>query len=304
MCNTSRQDEWQNAYGSISASTTALTQIPLTVLIPWTNAAGQPQPFRPYTEDKLQELADNISKNGIIEPICVRPMPDGTYQIVAGHNRVAAARMAGLTTVPALVQEMSDEEAAVRMVDSNLQHREDLLPSEKAFAYKTRLDALNRQGQRPDSTLPPLGAKFRSSDELAAEVGEGREQIRRYIRLTYLDSMLLDMVDNKKLALRAAVELSYLSQDEQRNLLDTMAHLVLKAPSMKQAAALRSASQEGELDSDRIFEILTATEKKKEAKLPTNRIRSFFPSGTSIEDMENTILKALAAYQKERDSGA
>ena len=295
------ENEWAQVYGAHVRS--SLVDAPLDLLIPWTDATGNPQPFRPYAEDKLQELADNIQKNGIIEPICVRPMPDGNYQIIAGHNRVAAARMVGLTTVPALLQEMTDDEAAVRMIDSNLQHREDLLPSEKAFAYKTRLDAMNRQGQRTNSTSTPVGSKSRSNDALASEVGEGREQIRRYIRLTYLESRLLDMVDNKKLALRAAVELSYLPKEGQCNLLDVMDSLGVKAPSMKQATALRSASGEGELDSDRIFEILSDTEKKKEVKLPTNRIRSFFPSGTSIEEMEAIILEALAAFQKERGSG-
>lgn len=167
-------NEWADTYGSLGmVAPMQLTQLPLGILDPWQDKGGGSQPFKPYPPDKLQELAENIRKNGVIEAICVRLTGTGRFQIIAGHNRVAAAKLAGLTTIPAVVRQMDDNEAALRMVDSNLQHRETLLPSEKAFAYKIRLDAVNRQGERTDLTSRPLVGKLYRADS-ADILGSGK----------------------------------------------------------------------------------------------------------------------------------
>lgn len=293
-------NEWADTYGSLGMATPMqLTQLPLHILDPWVNEGGERQPFKPYSSDKLEELAENIRKNGVIEAICVRPMPDGRFQIIAGHNRVAAAKLAGLTTIPAIVQQLDDDQAAILMVDSNLQHREKLLPSEKAFAYRLRLEALNRQGQRPTSTSGPVGQKL-SRDTLAEESGESPRQIQRYIRLTYLVPPLLELVDSEKFAVRAAVEVSYLDEASQARVLRVMEETDCKPPSMTQAAQLRQLSQAGTLDEETILSVMVKTKAPKVAtiKLPAERISSFFPQNTTPEQMEAEICEALAFYRK------
>ena len=241
----SRAEEWAAAYGDLGREPqTRLMQLPLTILDPWQGSDGERQPFKAYTDAKLQELAESIKQHGVIEAICVRPKADGRMEIIAGHNRVAAARLAGLATVPAVVQQLDDAQAAIMLVDSNLQHRETLLPSEKAFAYKLRLESMKRQGQRTDLTSAQIEPKLngnRSNEQLAAEAGESRAQIQRYIRLTYLVPALLDMVDNGKPGFAAAVDLSFLGQDEQTALLEVMEQEHIKAPNGAQAKALRKA---------------------------------------------------------------
>lgn len=297
-------NEWADTYGSLGMATPMqLTQLPLHILDPWVNEGGERQPFKPYSSDKLEELAENIRKNGVIEAICVRPMPDGRFQIIAGHNRVAAAKLAGLTTIPAIVQQLDDDQAAILMVDSNLQHREKLLPSEKAFAYKLRLDAIKRAAGRPANNCGPLGHNLdgtKSRDQIAEESGESPRQIQRYIRLTYLIPPLLELVDSEKFAVRAAVEVSYLDEASQARLLLVMEETDCKPPSMTQAAQLRQLSQAGTLDEETILSVMVKTKAPKVAtiKLPAERISSFFPQNTTPEQMEAEICEALAFYRK------
>ena len=298
--------EFQDGFGGLGIQGTQLTNLPLDMLDPWVSPEGERQPFQPYSNVKIQALADNIQKNGVIEPICVRPTPDGRFQIIAGHNRVAASKMAGLPTVPALIQQMDDNEAAIRMVDSNLQHREKLLPSEKAFAYKVRLDAMKRQGQRSDLTCAPVEHKLngvKSRDVVAEESGESREQSRRYIRLTYLIDPLLNLVDCEKFSIRAAVHISYLDSTQQDLLLQAMECSKGKAPSMAQAAELRKLAQQGLLDEDAILNVLIGKNGSKSSvlKLPAERISSFFPPNTSAEEMEAEIYQALMSYRKKAE---
>lgn len=300
--------EFQDGFGGLGGiQRSQLTNLPLDMLDPWVSPEGQRQPFQPYSNVKIQALADNIQKNGVIEPICVRPTPDGRFQIIAGHNRVAASKMARLPAIPALIQQMDDNEAAIRMVDSNLQHREKLLPSEKAFAYKVRLDAINRQGKRSDLTSVPLGPKLngtRSNEELSEETGDSATQIKRYIRLTYLLDPLLNLVDYEKFSMRAAVHISYLDSTQQDLLLQAMECSKGKAPSMAQAAELRKLAQQGLLDEDAILNVLIGKNGSKSSvlKLPAERISSFFPPNTSAEEMEAEIYQALMSYRKKDQS--
>lgn len=303
--NTARgANEWADTYGGLGLTTSMqLTQLPLDILDAWVDESGIAQPFKPYPPEKLNELAENIKVNGVIEPICARPKTDGRFQIVAGHNRVAAAKLAGLPTIPALVKQMDDAEAAIRMVDSNLQHREKLLYSEKAFAYKTRLDAMKRQGQRSDLTSVPVGQKFegRTSRELLAEKSpDSNTQIQRYIRLTFLHPTLLELVDNEKFAFRAAVEVSYLDLTAQGILLTVMEEAKCKAPSMAQASQLRKLAESGTLDEDGIFAVMVKPPKTA-VKLPMERISRFFPENATPQEMEEEICQALKAWRDRSD---
>lgn len=293
--------EWAATYGGVGMAAPAqLTRLPLEVLDDWAGVVGERQPFKPYTQDKLEELAENIQKNGVIEPIHARPKPGGRFEIIAGHNRCAAAKLAGLTTIPALVQQLDDAEAAILLVDSNLQHREKLLPSEKAFAYKLRLESLKRQGQRTDLTSGPMGQKL-SRDELAEESGDSSRQIQRYIRLTCLIPPLLDLVDNDKFGFRAAVEVSYLNVATQNCLQNVMEEASAKAPNLSQAQKLRQLFQAETLDEDTVRNVLVTKKAAKppQLKLPASRIGSFFPPETTPEQMEAAIVEALRAYSQE-----
>lgn len=294
--------EWADTYGQLGmASQAQLTRLPMHILDPWEGTDGTAQPFKPYAPDKLEELAENIRRNGVIEAICVRPKPDGRMEIIAGHNRVAAAKLAGLNTIPAIVQQLDDNQAAILLVDSNLQHREKLLPSEKAFAYKLRLDSMKRKAGRPKNNSAQIEPNFlgtRSNEQLADEAGESRAQIQRYIRLTYLIPPLLDMVDGGKPGFAAAVDLSFLTEMEQTMLLQVMDE-ESKVPGGAQAKALRSASAAGQLtDADAIRAILVPAPAPKPAvlKIPADRLQDFFPPNTSLDDMEREIYRALEAY--------
>ncbi len=300
-----KAQEWQSVYGDMGTTPPVqFLQLPLDVLVPWKDPDGESQPFKPYTEEKLLELAENIKKRGVIEPICVRPMPDGKMQILSGHNRVSAARIAGLTTVPAQVRRIDDDnEARLVMLDANLQHREKLLPSEKAFAYKQLMKTLKRKAGRPsEKNGAPVEHHLsgqKSRDIIAQEKGEGHEQIRRYIRLTELVKPMLDLVDADTLSLRAAVELSYISTDSQELILLVMEDAGCKAPSMAQAAKLRKLAQEGTLDESAMYQVLAKPAKApKPLKLPRERIASFFPADVTPEAMEAEIYEALLAWRR------
>lgn len=295
-------NEWAETYGNLGLAPQArLMQLPLHLLDPWQGADGERQPFKPYAQDKLEELAQSIREHGVIEAICVRPKPDGRMEIIAGHNRVEAAKLAGLTTIPAIVQQLDDAQAAIMLVDSNLQHREKLLPSEKAFAYKLRLESMKRKAGRPKNNSAQIEPNFfgtRSNEQLADEAGESRAQIQRYIRLTYLIQPLLDMVDGGKPGFAAAVDLSFLTEAEQTMLLQVMEEEE-KVPGGAHAKALRKASAAGQLtNADAIRAILVPAPAPKPGvlKIPTDRLQNFFPPNTSTEDMEEAIYAALKAY--------
>lgn len=266
-------------------------------------------PFKVRMDESMMELADSVKQHGILVPSLVRPMPDGSYQMVSGHRRKLASELAELPTVPCIVRELTDDEAIIIMVDSNLQ-REQVLPSEKAFAYKMKLDAMKRQGERTDLTCAPTGHKLenlKSRDIVAAESGDSKSQIQRYIRLTNLTPELLDMVDNSvlkekgqlQMALRPAVELSYLSKDEQNALLEAMESEDC-TPSHAQAIKIRDFSEKGKLNPAVIQSILQEEKPNQveQFKIPRNRIDKFFPAGTPAQKIEDTIVKALEMYRR------
>lgn len=295
-----RKEEWAQAFGDIGiAPRMQLMQLPLHILDPWQGADGQPQPFKPYTPEKLTELAESIRQNGIIEAISVRTKPDGRMEILAGHNRVAAAKLAGLQTVPAIVQKLDDDAAEILLVDSNLKHREKLLPSEKARAYKMLLEARKRQGQRTDLTSVQIEQKLNSREEVAAKAGESASAIQRYIRLTYLIDPLLDMVDTGKPGFAAGVDLSFLPRREQEDLLRVMQEEE-KVPNGAQAKALKKASAAGMLTGPEAIRTILCPEssaKPRILKISTDRLLDFFPPDTTEAAMEETILAALREYK-------
>ena len=259
-------------------------------------------PFKVKMDDKMLETIESVRDHGVLVPALVREKPMGGYEMISGHRRKMASELAGKETMPCIVRNLSDDQAVIVMVDSNLQ-REEILPSEKAFAYKMKLEAMNRQGKRTDLTSTPLVSKFRTNEILAQEAGESRETIRRYIRLTELIPEILEMVDDKKISMRPAVELSYLPKEEQEILYDTMESEAC-TPSHAQAIKIRKFSAEGRLNEDVLLSIM-AEEKPNQVeqwKIPKNRLKKYFPSGTSQQKMEETIIKALELYRKREKS--
>lgn len=248
-----RREEWDNTFSDFGQRGARLIQAPLAALVPWSGADGKPQPFRSYGQAELEALAESIRQNCVLESIRVRPLPDGQLQIIAGHNRCKAAVMAGLTTIPALLEELDDEQAAIAMIDSNLQHREKLLPSELAFAYKEKLEAMKRQGARHDLTSPQLAAKFRADDEVAKNSDVSGDTVRRYIRLTELIQSLLDKVDAGAIGVTVGVDLSYLSKSTQATLVRVLEEHRKKLKG-SQAKELRDAGED--LDEATISQIL------------------------------------------------
>ena len=266
-------------------------------------------PFKVRMDEEMEQLVESVKERGVLSPVLVRPMPDGSYQMVSGHRRKRAAELAELPTVPCIVRELTDDEAIIIMVDSNLQ-REQVLPSEKAFAYKMKLDAMRRQqGERTDLTSVPPGQKLgKTSRELLADNSpDSNTQIQRYIRLTNLTPELLDMVDNSvlkekdklQMALRPAVELSYLSKDEQTTLLEIMESEDC-TPSHDQAIRIRDLSEKGTLTYKAIMSIMQEEKPNQveQFKIPRNRIDKFFPAGTPAQKIEDTIVKALEMYRR------
>ena len=256
-------------------------------------------------DEEMQQMAESVKEHGVLVPALVREKPDGGYEMVAGHRRKRAAEMAELPEIPCIVRNLTDDEAIIVMVDSNLQ-REKILPSEKAFAYKMKLDAMRRQqGTRTDLTSVPVGQKLRqtSREVLAENSPDSNTQIQRYIRLTYLLPEMLDMVDDGKIALRPAVELSYLAEKEQHFLLDTMFSEDC-TPSHAQAIKMRKFSQEGKLNPDVILSIMQEEKpnQKEQIKIPKERISRYFAPGTPVQKIEDTIVKALELYRKRQRS--
>lgn len=260
-------------------------------------------PFKVRQDDAMMEMMESVQLHGVLVPGLVRQLADGSYQMVSGHRRKLASRLAGLDTLPCIVRDLTDDEAIIVMVDSNLQ-REKVLPSEKAFAYRMKLEAMRRQGKRTDLTSTPVVEKLKGKDALSSAIigkaaGDSYEQVRRYIRLTYLLPEILAMVDDSKIAFRPAVELSYLAEKEQRILYDAMGHADC-TPSLAQAIKMKSFSREGKL-SEAVIRSIMAEEKpnqKEQFRIPKERISKYFKPGTPARTMEDTIIKALDYYRK------
>ena len=273
-----------------------IMEIPLSQILDFPN-----HPFKVKMDESMSDLVESVKSYGVLSPVIVRPKGNGEYEMIAGHRRKKASELAGKDSIKCIVQDVTDDEAIILMVDSNLQ-REQLLPSEKAFAYKMKLDAMKRQAGRPKengaTVLPHLEGK-KSRDILAEQYGESHEQIRKYIRLTYLSPPLLDMVDEGKIAMRPAVELSYLTENEQEILLNTMEWEDC-TPSHVQAIKMRQFSQEGKLNEGVIQSILQEEKpnQKEQFRMPKERISKYFAPGTSSQKIEETIIKALELYRK------
>lgn len=255
-------------------------------------------PFKVKQDEAMLEMAESVRQYGVLVPGLVRQLEDGIYQMVSGHRRKLASELAGRDTIPCIVRDLTDDEAVIIMVDSNLQ-RERVLPSEKAFAYKMKLDAMRRQGQRTDLTSRPMVEKLESVEKMGRDTGESGRQIQRYIRLTNLIPEILDMVDDGRIAFRPAVELSYLTEQEQHILYDAMGHADC-TPSLAQAIKMKSFSREGKL-SEAVIRSIMAEEKpnqKEQFRIPKERISKYFKPGTPARTMEDTIIKALDYYRK------
>lgn len=266
--------------------------IPLAELHPFKD-----HPFKILNNEEMERMIESIRKVGAITPALARPMPEGGYELISGHRRLAACQVLGLETMPVIVREMSDDEAVIAMVDANLQ-RETILPSEKAFAYKMKRDALNHQGV----ASPQLGEKLLTVEKIGAESGDSKNQVLRYIRLTYLIPELLTMVDENKIAFSPAVEISYLERSEQLVLLDAM-NLNDCTPSHAQSIRLKKLSQEGLLDSNAIYEIMSEEKpnQQEQIKLKRDDFRSYFPPNYTDEQIKKDIVKGLELLKRQRD---
>ena len=272
-----------------------IQQLPLTELHPFPN-----HPFKVLEDEAMQRMVESIAQYGVLAPLIARPRPEGGYEILSGHRRQYAAKLAGLETLPVIVRNMDDNAAVVLMVDSNLQ-REHILPSERAFAYKMKLEALKNQGARSDLTSDQPGQKLWSVEQVASDAGESKTQIQRYIRLTHLIPELLELVDQKKISFNPAVELSYLTEPEQRDFLEAMQD-TQNAPSLSQAQRIKKLSQESQCSYEAIFDIM-GEEKKAEmdrVTLKNEVLRKYFPRSYTPKQMEDTILRLLEQWQKKR----
>ena len=254
-------------------------------------------PFQVRDDEDMERLIQSIDNNGVLNPVILRKNGE-RYELIAGHRRKHACLRLGISGIPAIVRELSRDEAVVEMVDSNLQ-REHILPSEKAYAYKMKMDAMKRKAGRPKENSTPMVSNLRTDEIIGEESGESREQVRRYIRLTELIPELLTMVDEEKIAFRPAVELSYLTENEQRDLLETI-ESEEATPSLAQAIRMKNLSKVGKLDMDTIFAIMTEQKpnQKEKIKIPMERLEQFFPRGMPQKQIEDTIVKALTLYQK------
>ena len=273
-------------------------EIPLEELHPFAH-----HPFKVLDDDRMKDTADSIREYGVLVPAIARPRPDGGYELIAGHRRKRGCELAGLQTMPVIVRELDDDAATIIMVDSNIQ-RENILPSERAFAYQMKLEALKHQGLRSDLTSVQVGQKLNARAVIAKEAGESAVQVQRFIRLTNLIPALLDIVDNKKIAFNPAVELSYLTQEEQGKLVDTM-ESEQATPSLSQAQRLKKFSQEGKLTEESMLAIMSEEKKPEVGKVPlgTDTLRKYFPINWTPKQMEDQILKLLNNwYQRTHNS--
>ena len=260
-------------------------------------------PFKVREDEAMRETTESVKDVGVLTPAIVRPRKEGGYEIISGHRRKRACELSGLEEMPAIVRDMDDSMAVITMVDSNLQ-RENILPSERAWAYRMKLDAIKRQGARTDLTSPQVAAKFRSDDEVARREGISGDTIRRYIRLTELSAPLLQMVDEKKIALTAAVEISYLKPKEQALLLDAI-ESEQTAPSLSQSRRMRQLSKLNALDAETMLKIMAENRQRERCDITISgdKLRKYFPSSFTPREMEDTILQLLDAWQKKRQRG-
>ena len=288
------------------SSPNAETKQEKVLFVPLTSIDDFPDhPFQVKDDEEMQKLMTSIQIEGVLSPLIVRQKENGRYELISGHRRKYACQSLNLEQVPVIVRDFSREEAVIAMVDSNLQ-RERILPSEKAHAYRMKMEAMKHQGQRTDLTCAPMEHKSvgeKSRDVIAAELGESREQVRRYIRLTYLIPELLEMVDREKIAFRPAVELSYLTEEEQWYLSETI-ESEEATPSLSQAIRMKRHSQKGTLDIDRIFHLLTEQKANQveKVKISMDKLEDYFPRGTPPKKVEEVILKLLEHYFHQRSS--
>jgi ParB family chromosome partitioning protein len=294
---TSYDDIFQTETGKEDAARERVQEIPIAELFPFKN-----HPFQVRDDDPMRDTAESIQKYGVLVPAIARPRAEGGYELISGHRRKRGCELAGKEAMPVIVRELDDDAAVIIMVDSNIQ-RDNILPSERALAYKMKLEALKHQGSREDLTSTQVGQRLKgkySVEIVAEQAGESRNQIQRYVRLTELSTNLLEMVDNKKIAFNPAVELSYLRKEEQAMLVDEIAKQEA-TPSLSQAQRLKKYSQDGKLDSNVMDAIMT--EEKKEIEKVTlqgDRLKKYFPKSYTPKQMEDTIFKLLETWQRKR----
>lgn len=293
---TSYDDIFETDESRAESQLERVQSIRLSALVPF-----KEHPFKVVDDEAMLRTTESIAQYGVLTPLIARPLEDGSYEIISGHRRAHAAELAGLTEVPVLVRQMDDDAATVLMVDSNLQ-RENILPSERAFAYKMKLEAMKHQGSRTDLTSSQVGTKLRTDQVMAEELGESRNQIQRYIRLTYLTPEVLAMVDQKQISFNPAVELSYLKAEEQEMFIQAMDE-VQAAPSLSQAQRLKKLSQEGGFTLDAAREIMNEVKKGdlERVTFRNEQLRKYFPRSYTTQQMQNTILKLLDQWQKKKD---
>lgn len=292
---TSYDDRFETDESRAESQLERVQNIPVRELVPFKN-----HPFKVLDDEAMLRTTESIAEYGVLTPLIARPLDHGGYEIISGHRRAHAAELAGLSEVPVLVRDMDDDAATVLMVDSNLQ-REHILPSERAFAYKMKLEAMKHQGARSDLTSSQVGTKLRTDQVMAKELGESRNQIQRYIRLTNLVPDLLDLVDCKQISFNPAVELSYFSPEEQETFLQTMDE-VQAAPSLSQAQRLKKLAQEGNFTMDAAREIMNEVKKGdlERVTFRNEQLRRYFPRSYTAQQMQDTIIKLLDQWQKKK----
>ena len=292
---TSYDDIFETDKSRAESQLERVQSIRLSALVPF-----KEHPFKVVDDEAMLRTTESIAQYGVLTPLIARPLEDGSYEIISGHRRAHAAELAGLTEVPVLVRRMDDDAATVLMVDSNLQ-RENILPSERAYAYKMKLEAMKHQGERTDLTSVQLGPKLDAASRIGDDAGESRSQIKRYIRLTNLIPEVLDMVDQKQISFNPAVELSYLKAEEQEMFIQAMDE-VQAAPSLSQAQRLKKLSQEGCFTLDAAREIMNEVKKGdlERVTFRNEQLRKYFPRSYTTQQMQNTILKLLDQWQKKK----
>lgn len=292
---TSYDDIFETDESRAESQLERVQSIRLSALVPF-----KEHPFKVVDDEAMLRTTESIAQYGVLTPLIARPLEDGSYEIISGHRRAHAAELAGLTEVPVLVRRMDDDAATVLMVDSNLQ-RENILPSERAYAYKMKLEAMKHQGERTDLTSVQLGPKLDAASRIGDDAGESRSQIKRYIRLTNLIPEVLDMVDQKQISFNPAVELSYLKAEEQEMFIQAMDE-VQAAPSLSQAQRLKKLSQEGGFTMDAAREIMNEVKKGdlERVTFRNEQLRKYFPRSYTTQQMQNTILKLLDQWQKKK----
>lgn len=291
----SYDDIFSTEESRIEAKQEKVQDIPLSELYPFKN-----HPFKVIDDEAMQKKVESISEYGVLSPAIARPRKEGGYELIAGHRRHHASMIAGKETMPVIVRDMDDDAAIILMVDSNLQ-RESILPSERAFAYKMKYDAIKRQGERTDLTSCQVGTKLRADQKLAVGTGDSARTVQRYMRLTELNPKLLDMVDNKQIAFNPAVELSYLTEEEQENFLEAMEYSQ-NTPSLSQAQRIKKLSQEKQCTLEAMCSVMNETKKEELDKVTINNevLRKYFPRSYTPKQMQDTIIKLLENWHKKR----